>query len=354
MKIFALQISLFICIAFQAQNGGNSTFQFLNYSNSARVEAAGGYLLTIKDSDASLGVENPSLLNSSMHGFLALNYVNYFANSSYGYSSYTKHYTGIGTFNASLLFANYGKFEYADVSGERNGSTFSANDVALAVAYGRELDSNFSIGADIKFVGSFLEAYNAYGVSSDIAATYTKKANGFAAAFMIKNLGIQLSSYTANNREPLPLNILLAFSKKLKHAPFRFSFTAHNLQQWNIIYFDASQLVSSDPLTGEPIDIAEPGFVSKALYHLAIGGEMLLSKNFNIQFGYNHKNRKDLSSSIRPGASGFSWGFGFKVKKLHVSYGMGKYHIAGTSNHFTISTKIGKPSKIDSFYRQAY
>jgi hypothetical protein len=354
MKLFALQISLFICVTFQAQNGGNSTFQFLNYSNSARVEAAGGYLLTIKDNDASLGVENPSLLNSSMHGFLALNYVNYFANSNYGYSSYTKHYTGIGTFNASLLYANYGKFEYADVSGERNGSTFSANDVALAVAYGRELDSNFSIGADIKFVGSFLETYNAYGISSDIAATYTKKANGFAAAFMIKNLGIQLNTYTSNNRESLPLNILLAFSKKLKHAPFRFSFTAHNLQQWNIMYFDVNEQAASDPLTGETVAVKEPGFVSKAMHHMAIGGELLLSKNFNIQFGYNHKNRKDLSSSIRPGASGISWGFGFKVKKLHVSYGMGKYHIAGTSNHFTISTRIGKPPKTDSFYRQDY
>ena len=354
MKLFVLQISLFICVAFQAQNGGNSAFQFLNFSNSARVEAAGGYLLTVKDSDASLGVENPSLLNSSMHGFLALNYVNYFANSSYGYSSYTKHYTGIGTFNASLLFANYGKFENADVSGVRNGSTFSANDVALAVAYGRGLDSNFSIGADIKFIGSFLEAYSAYGICSDIAATYTKRANGFAAAFMIKNLGIQLKTYTSNNRESLPLNILVAFSKKLKHAPFRFSFTAHNLQQWDIVYFDVNEQSTSDPLTGETIEVKEPSFLSKAMHHMAIGGELLLSKNFNIQFGYNHKNRKDLSSSIRPGASGISWGFGFKVKKLHVSYGMGKYHIAGTSNHFTISTRIGKPPKTDSFYRQDY
>ena len=352
MKIFALQISLFICIAFQAQNGGNSTFQFLNYSNSARVEAAGGYLLTIKDDDASLGVENPSLLNSSMHGFLALNYVNYFANSSYGFSSYTKHYTGVGTFNASLMFANHGKFEYADISGERNGSTFSANDVALAVGYGRELDSNFSIGANVKFAGSFLESYNAFGVSSDIAATYTKKANGFAAAVMIKNLGLQLNSYTSNNREPLPLNILMAVSKRLKHAPFRFSFTAHNLQQWNIIYFDVNEQASSDPLTGETIEVKEPGFITKAIYHIAIGGELLLTKNFNIQFGYNHKNRKDLSSAIKPGSSGFSWGFGFKVKKLHISYGMGKYHIAGTSNHFTISTKIGKAPKEDGFYRQ--
>jgi len=352
MKIFALQISLFICIAFQAQNGGNSTFQFLNYSNSARVEAAGGYLLSIKDNDASLGVENPSLLNPSMHGFLVLNYVNYFANSNYGYSSYTKHYNGIGTFNASLLYANYGKFEYADISGERNGSTFSANDIALAVAYGRELDSNFSVGANIKFIGSFLESYNAFGVSSDIAATYTKKANGVGAALIIKNFGLQLNSYSSNNREPLPLNVILAVSKKLKHAPFRFSLTAHNLQKWNIIYFDLNQQATTDPLTGETIEVKEPGFVAKAMYHLAIGGELLLSKNFNIQFGYNHKNRKDLSSTIKPGASGFSWGVGFKVKKFHISYGMGKYHIAGTSNHFTISTRIGKEPKQDIFYRQ--
>jgi len=352
MKIVALQISLFICLAFQAQNGGNSTFQFLNFSNSARVEAAGGYLLTIKDNDASLGVENPSLLNPSMHGYLALNYVNYFANSNYGYSSYTKHYTGVGTFNASLLYANHGKFEYADISGERNGSTFSANDMALALAYGRELDSNFSVGADFKLIGSFLESYNAFGVSADIAATYSKKANGFAAAFMIKNMGLQLNSYTAKNKEPLPLNVLFAVSKKLKHAPFRFSLTAHNLQIWDIVYFDVNQQASSDPLTGETIEIKEPGFVNKALYHLVIGGELLLSKNFNVQFGYNHKNRKDLSSSIKPGASGISWGFGFKVKKLHISYGMGKYHIAGTSNHITISTRIGKAPKEDIFYRQ--
>ena len=118
-----------------------------------------------------------------MHGFLSMNYVNYFANSNYGYSSYTKHYTGIGTFNASLLYANYGKFEYADISGVRDGSSFSANDIAVALAYGRELDSNFSVGATVKFVSSFLESYNAFGISSDIAANYTKESKGFAAAF---------------------------------------------------------------------------------------------------------------------------------------------------------------------------
>ena len=352
MKIIILQISFFFSIVFYAQNGGNSTFQFLNYASSARVEAAGGYLISIKDNDPSLGVENPSLLNASMNGKLVMNYVNYFANSNYGYSSYTKHYNGIGTFNASLLYANYGKFEYADISGERNGSTFSANDIALAVAYGRELDSNFSIGADVKFIGSFLEAYNAFGVSTDLAATYIKRKNGFAAAVMVKNFGVQLNSYVTNNREPLPLNLMIAVSKKLKHAPFRFSLTAQNLQQWNLVYFDALQQAATDPLTGQSIEVKEPGFLTKAMYHIVLGGEILLTKNFNIQFGYNHKNRKDLSTTIKPGSAGFSWGFGFKIKKIHISYGMSKYHIAGTSNHITIATKIGKDPKVDNFYRQ--
>lgn len=352
MKLISLQIILLIGVSCLAQNGGNSTFQFLNFSNSARVEAAGGYLLTIKDEDATLGVENPSLLNRSMHGFLALNYVNYFANTNYGYSSYTRHFSNIGTFNASIMYANYGKFEYADVTGFRDGSTFSADDIALAVSYGREIDTNFSVGGTIKFANSVLQSYNANALSADLAMTYIKKKKGIGAALLIKNFGTQMKSYVPDNREPLPFNVLLSFSKKLKHAPFRFSFTAHNLQKWNLIYFDPNQEPETDPLTGETIEVKEPGIVAKGMYHLAIGGELLLTKNFNVQFGYNHKNRMDLGSSIKTGTAGMSWGIGFKVKKIHISYGMGKYHIAGTSNHITVTTRVGKAPKEDGFYRQ--
>ncbi len=352
MKKIALQISLFCSIFAYGQNGGNSTFQFLNFSNSARVEAAGGYLLTIQDDDATLGVENPALLNPTMHGFLAMDYVNYFADSDYGFASYTWHKPNVGTFNGSLLYANYGKFDYADVNGERNGSTFTANDLALSAAYGRQLDSNFSVGADLRLLASFLESYNAFGVSMDLGAAYQKKASGFGAAFMVKNAGVQLKSYTSNGREPLPLNIAMAVSKKLAHAPFRFSFTAHNLQQWDLVYFDPSQQQTTDPLTGESIEVKVPGFGKKLLYHTAFGGELLLSKNFHIRFGFNYKNRQDLKVGAKPGTAGMSWGLGFKVKKFHVSYGMGKYHLAGTSNHITISTRIGKGASIDDFYRQ--
>lgn len=342
------------CIPFfiQGQNGGNNVFQSLNFSNSARIEGAGGFLLTIRDNDASLGVENPALLNKSMHGSLTMNYVNYFANSNYGFSSYVKHIPKLGTFNTSLLYANYGKFEYADVSGERNGAKFNSNDIVLSVGYGRELDSNFAIGGDVRFISSFLESYNAFGFSFDFGATYQKKSKGFGAAFLIKNLGMQLDSYTADQRENLPFNLIASFSKELSHAPFRFSFTYDNIQKWNLLYFNSQQASTTDPLTGESIILKEPGIAKKAMYHITIGTEMLLSKNFNLQIGYNYKNRQDLKVAAKKGATGISWGFGLHLKKIKLSYGMGKYHIAGTSNHITISTNIGGKPKDDGFYIQ--
>ncbi len=43
-------------------------------------------------------------------------------------------------------------------------------------------------------------------------------------------------------------------------------------EQKDIMYFDVNEQSASDPLTGEATAIKEPGFVSKAMYHLAIGG----------------------------------------------------------------------------------
>ena len=335
-----------------AQTGGTSTFQFLDFVNSARSEAVGGYLITIKDNDATLGVRNPALINKEMHGMLAFNYVNYFADTRLGFTSYARHFKNVGTFTGTLLYANYGQFEYADINGERNGSSFSANDLALNVGYGYEIDSNFSIGASFKFGASFLESYNAFGVAGDLAAHYQKKSKGFGAALLIRNVGLQLNSYVANNREAVPFNVLLSMSKKLEHAPFRFSLTYQDLHRWNVIYFDPNQAPETDPLTGDLIVAEAPSFGNKLMRHLIFSGEMILSENFHFRFGYNYKKRIENKVAIKPGLTGISWGFGLKVKKFHLSYALSKSHLAGTSNHITMTTRIGKPASEDTFYRQ--
>ena len=159
-------------------------------------------------------------------------------------------------------------------------------------------------------------------------------------------------SYTIGNSESLPFGIHLGISKKLGHAPFRFTFTYHDLQRWNLTYFDPSSSQSIDPLTGQPIIPVNPNFLTQFFNHIVIGSEFLLSKNFHLRFGYDFKRRFELKPSSRPGTTGISWGIGFKIKKLNLSYSNSKYHFSGTSNHITLSTKFGVAPKVDDFYKQ--
>ncbi len=353
MKTSLLIILVLSTIISAAQIGGEKTYQFLNYVNSARVEGAGGYLISVRDNDPSLGVENPALLNCSMHGYLVLDYTSQFAGSNFGFTSYTKHYNNVGTFNASLLYANYGSFSTADVEGNLTGATFTASDIDLRLSYGRPVNERLAVGGNLNVLGSFYEQYNSFGISSTLGASYYNKEKEFSAGLVIKNIGYQLISYTKNNTEALPFNTVIAVSKKLAHAPFRFSLTYHNLQQFNLLFFDENAPIETDPLTGEIIENKPPGFTKKFVQHLVIGGELILSENFHIQAGYNHYVRTLNKAIAKTGATGLSWGIGFKVKRFHVSYGMGKRHIAGANNHITISTNIGKKIVAeDTFYRQ--
>ena len=335
-----------------AQIGGQSSFSSLNFSNSARNEALGGYTLTLYDGDASLGGSNPALINKEHHGQLVLNYVNYFADSDYGFSSYTHHNSKIGTFNFSIYYANYGKFEYADASGIRNGSTFTANDIILQTGIGKQINEKLSIGSNLKLVSSFLESYNSFAIATDFALCYRNIERESAMGLIVKNLGYQIKSYTNNNRERLPFTIDFGISKKLSHAPFRFSFTYHDLQKWNVTYFDVTSMQETDPITGELQELDSPNFIAHFFNHIVIGTELLITENFHLRMGYNFKQRNEMKPEIRPGTTGFSWGLGLKVKKYHISYAISKSYLSATTNHFTIQRKIGGNPNVDGFYRQ--
>ena len=61
-----------------------------------------------------------------------------------------------------------------------------------------------------------------------------------------------------------------------------------------------------------------------------------------LRFGYSPRRRMELAHDNKPGLIGFSWGIGFRIKKFHISYGSAKYHLAGPSNHFTVTTNLSE------------
>lgn len=325
-----------------AQQGGSATYQFLDLESSARIAAMGGSYVTVFDDDVNLAVYNPSLLNPSMGGSMALNYVNYFSDINYGFASYAHDVEDVGTFSASLLFLDYGKFKRTDELGTELGQ-FRAGEYALVFGGGRRIDSLFTVGANLKLINSVLDQWSSYGAALDLSATYYKKSKEFLATLIIRNAGIQFKPYRDDNREPLPFEIMLGISKRLKHAPFRLSLTLNDLQTWDLTYRDPSQEPEIDPITQEPIPIEEPGFLDKMMRHVVVGVEMMpKNENLHINFGFNYRRRQELKLENRPGMIGMSVGAGFKISKFMLSYGFSRYHRAAGSHHISVISRLGE------------
>jgi hypothetical protein len=345
-KLFFALFSLSAALPASAQVGGNNTYEFLNLPISARVSALGGNLISVKDNDLNVSLINPALLTDSMDNNIALSYINYFADVNYGYVAYAKHIKNVGNFSAGIHYLDYGKFIRADEVGNTDG-TFGANEMSFNIAYAKPiLDSNLTIGATLKTIYSHLDAYSSYGSALDLGAVYTRPAQGFSTALVVKNLGYQWKPYVVGNRESLPFEVQIGIAKKPKHMPFRFSVIYENLERWDLTYEDpANPTLTTDPLTGDPIKQNKTKiFGDKLMRHIVVGGEFIVTKNFFLRMGYNYQRRKELEIEEKRGASGLSFGFGFRVSKFHFSYGRAIYHLAGASNNFSISCDL------NSFY----
>ena len=333
-----------LALPLRAQKGGESTYSFLTVTNSARVAALGGEVISIRDDDLNLVFHNPALLSPAMDNHLTLNYVNYFAGVNFGYTSYAFHKSGVGSFAAGIHYVNYGTFDRTDELGQVQG-TFRAAEYALNLVYARSfLDSLLTVGANLKPIFSGFEQYTSLGLALDLGVNYYIPASYTSIGFVAKNMGGQLSTY-AGSRENLPFELQLGITQGLAHAPFRFSIFYQNLERWDLSYEKESD--DSNTSLGEEVEQGQFDiFGDKLMRHLVIGVELLLGENFHFDMGYNYKRRQEMKLTTAPGMVGFSWGFGFRVSKFHIAYGRSSYHIAGGTNHFSLTTNLS------DFYRK--
>ena len=156
-------------------------------------------------------------------------------------------------------------------------------------------------------------------------------------------MGTQISTYDGNDREPLPFEIQLGVSKKLRHLPFRFSVIYHHLQRWNILYDDPN--AEQSPLFFGDVQTERSDteiFFDNFSRHFIFNGELLIGQKENLQLraGYNHLMRKELNVDNFSSFGGFTFGFGLKINRFRIDYGRTNFHIAGGLNQLTISTNL--------------
>lgn len=321
----------------EAQIGGTHTYDFLNLIHSARVSALGGDVIAINDDDINLTYHNPALLTPEMNQNIVLNYVNYFTDINYGYAAYATTIKGKGIFSAGINYINYGNFIAADEKGIVTGE-FKAAEYAFNLIYSKSIDSSFRLGVNVKPILSTLEKYTSFGIVADFGLVYQKPNSLFTAALAVKNIGSQLKTYT-NQRESMPFNIQLGISQKLRHAPLRFSITLDHLEKWDLTY-EKPEEESLEGFTDEESQSGIDKIADQFMRHVIIGVEFNPINNLYVRAGYNYRRRQEMLIESKTSTIGFSWGFGVKISKFYLSYGRATYHLAGASDHFSISTNL--------------
>ena len=211
--------------------------------------------------------------------------------------------------------------------------------MALLVGYSMQLNERISVGSTLKMIYSDYYLYSSFGLAADIGGTYYDSANNVTVSVVGRNIGAQLKSYVSGNNEPLPIEVQAALSKRLEHVPFRINLTYRHLEKFDITYIDPEDPKNFDPITGEQ-NIQPISFGEKLARHFIIGGEFLFSQNFHARVAYNFQRRREMIVDTHKQTVGFSWGFGMRISKFQIGYGRASYHIAGASNHFTITTNL--------------
>lgn len=321
-----------------AQRGGETVYNFLQLTNAARVAALGGENVSLADDDINLVFHNPAILSTGMDQNMNLNYINYFAGVNYGYASYAFQKEGLGMFAGGIHYVDYGSFNRIDEYGNSDGH-FNASEYAINLIYSRSIiDSVLTIGINVKPIFSIYERYTSLGIVGDIGALYNFRKTNTSVGFVLKNMGTQITSFSGM-RESVPFEIQAGITQALAHAPFRFHIQLQHLERLDLTYViekDDSPIFGGETEGPNKFDV----LADQIMRHAVFGAELLLGENFHFDFGYNYKRRQEMKMNSWPGMVGFSWGFGFRVSRFHVAYGRATYHLAGGTNHFSITTDL--------------
>ena len=320
-----------------AQLGGESTYQFLNLISSPRQAALGGKSITNVDYDVTQALYNPATINEDMDNQLAVNYSSYLGDISYGTAAYA--YTWdrrTQTFHIGMTYVNYGSFDGYDENGISTGE-FSGNEAALSVGYATQIGySDFYVGSNLKLISSKLEQYNSIGVAVDVGFIYVNEYLDFNAALVIRNFGMQLTTY-AGLKEKLPFEIDLGFSQKLENVPLRWHVTLENLQQWPIATENPARATTDLNGTQTPEEV---GFFSNIIRHTILGMELFPDKGFNIRLGYSFRRAAELKILEQRNFSGLSFGVGLKFNKLRFSYTHARYSSAANTSFLGLQINL--------------
>jgi hypothetical protein len=339
-----LQITIIVLLATSVTGaqtlGGSSTFSFLKLSPTPQLTGLGGVNVSQTSNDAGMAFYNPALLMPSMHTQMDAVFNNFYAGIKAYYLSLGYHSAELNTnFLWGLHYFGYGNIQATDASGNILGS-FHPTDWVMQVSASRSYLQKWNYGFAFKFINSNYGQYGSNGIAADAGVLFRDTVNLFSASVVAKNMGLQLKKYNDGSAEDLPFDLVAGISKRLAHAPFGFSITAHHLHQFDIRYNDT--IFNNDNAFGS---IAPKGKFTfdKIFRHFIVASQIYIGGNLEVSLAYNHLRRQELNINKNGnGFNGFSVEVGALFSKIQIRYARAYYQNNTAYNQFGLNLQLNK------------
>ena len=326
-KLFCISFIIFLTISLPVKiyaQDGKSAFDFLRLPYSAHASAMGGTNISIIENDPSLVFQNPGFLGPEMNTSLNVSYLKYIADINAASAIFTKAAGERAAWGVGVNYLDYGSIKETTIENFIIGDV-SIKDIGINVFFAHDITDKIRGGITGKFIYSSLGEYTSIGLGVDLGLTYYNSDKDLSFGLTAKNLGGQLSAYI-EERSPMPLDIQLGMTKRLTHAPVRFSVTATQLNNWQTYNLAGKK----DP------------FMKSFIKHFIFAVDFIPSDNFWLAAGYNVRTSSDLTLEEGNKLGGFSGGAGIRISSFEVGAAVARYHPSATSFMISLTNFFGK------------
>lgn len=206
-----LMMCSLIGTAFASSKVGTSGAQFLKIGVGGRATAMGGVYTGVAD-DVSAIYWNPGGLGGLKSKEVIYTYNKWF-------QDITHHFVGgavptsVGVFGLGITMLGMDDLEKRTADVADAEGTFKAQDMAIAIAYGKAINESLMVGGSVKMLSSKIDDESASGVAVDLGALVKTGVQGLNVGFAVTNLG---GTYKfIDEGDPLPMTIKLGAGYKI-------------------------------------------------------------------------------------------------------------------------------------------
>ena len=333
MRFASIAATALLTLGATTARAQQSTYSCLEVPYSSHAFALGGYGagIAVIDDDVTLAGENPGLLGNEVETQVAVNYMHYLGDSNFTGVHFGMGYGAHSAWACGIQYLGYGSVTGTLPDGTITGD-FAMHDIMLNGVYAYDITERLRGGLNVKMVISSYEHYSALAMAAGVGINYYDPDRDMSLSAVLKNMGGQIKRFD-HDYVRVPFDIQLGWMQRIGESPFQIMASAHDLTKWKMPYYKHS---SDGTMESEYKD----SFADNLLRHLTFGLQYAPSDKLYIALGYNHKMRTDMSTYRRNFLSGFSAGFGFRVKDFTFDVSYAQPHKGGSSIMFNLACDL--------------